>query len=246
MILKPSSWFLSPRALHSVNVFLIKLTSFPSLVIIGLYERYFASGQRFRETGKGAAQSLFNSLPRHIKNMPLVEALVGSASNDLYEAIFDVQEDNASGVMDIFDESDDELPHLRSYHSRENIDDGNGHERRRAASLGLGVRVPFSPPSGRVSRDLSPAGTARNSALLSAAEIPTTPRSPLGRMFSRGSATESVMDATARKVDALVDDLRDLSVHKLKDEMKELQVRYLAELFFYSRTDEHIGAPSTN
>ncbi|KAF9024917.1 hypothetical protein BDZ89DRAFT_1161975 [Hymenopellis radicata] len=230
VILKPSSWFLSPRALHSVNVFLIKLTSFPILVVIGLYERHFASGQKFRESGKGAAHTLFNSLPRHIKNMPLIEALVGSASSDLYEAIFDVEEDHASGVIDIFDESDDEfpVPHLRSYHSRENLDAGYGRSRR-PASMGPATRRRFSPsrsPGGRLSREISPA-TVRNSTHLSA-EVPSTPRSPLGRLFTRGSsplASESQTEATARKVDALVEDLKDLSVHRLKDEMRELQER---------------------
>ncbi len=46
---------------------------------------------------------------------------------------------------------------------------------------------------------------------------------PLQRLFSRPADGPQV-EATVKKVEALVDELRDLPVHKLKDEMKELQV----------------------
>ncbi|KAF5327160.1 hypothetical protein D9619_004543 [Psilocybe cf. subviscida] len=121
VLLKPASWFLSPRALHSMNVFLIKVTSLPQLIVIGLYERHWSPGRNFRQTSKDAAQSFFNSLPRHIKNMPLIEAIVGSSSNDLYDAIFDVDVDE--GEYDIFADMDgtsDRGP-LRSIDSRENV-----------------------------------------------------------------------------------------------------------------------------
>ncbi|KAF9442105.1 hypothetical protein P691DRAFT_811368 [Macrolepiota fuliginosa MF-IS2] len=127
LILKPASWFLSPRALHSANVFLIKVTSLPQLIAITVYEKHLASGQKFRQTSQGAAQSLFQSLPRHIKNMPLVEALVGSSNNDLYDAIFDMNINDDD--IDIFAEFDDEdeRPILKSVHSRENVStSGNG------------------------------------------------------------------------------------------------------------------------
>jgi hypothetical protein len=129
ILLKPASWVLSPRALHSFNVFLIRVTSLPQLIIIGIYERHFTAGRRFRVTSKEAAQSLFNSLPRHIKNMPLVEALVGSASNDLFDAIFDVEiDDNDYGLFGDSD-ADMDVAALRSYHSRESpkpiVDSGN-------------------------------------------------------------------------------------------------------------------------
>ncbi|KAJ3778190.1 hypothetical protein FB446DRAFT_714626 [Lentinula raphanica] len=43
LILKPASWIVSPRALHPLNVLLInKLTCFPILLVIGIYERYLA------------------------------------------------------------------------------------------------------------------------------------------------------------------------------------------------------------
>ncbi|OCF71722.1 nonselective cation channel [Kwoniella mangroviensis CBS 8886] len=39
-ILVPLSWFCSPRTLHRINVFAIRLTSFPILIAISAYERY--------------------------------------------------------------------------------------------------------------------------------------------------------------------------------------------------------------
>ena len=37
ILLKPASWVLTPRALHTFNVFLIKITSLPQLIVIGTY-----------------------------------------------------------------------------------------------------------------------------------------------------------------------------------------------------------------
>ncbi|KAF9485221.1 receptor-activated Ca2+-permeable cation channel [Pholiota conissans] len=201
VILKPASWFLTPRALHSVNVFLIKLTSLPQLVIIGLYERYWKTGQSLRESSKDAAHSLFNSLPRHIKNMPLMEALVGSASNDLYDAIFDVEIDDED--YHIFEDSDagHEAPQLWSVHSQENLRGGA-----RSVSNSSAPRLrPRRPPSlarlpgdGRRGRETQSAQNSPKQRVLSPASLTpvdvrihpeVTPSasnnlSPLARLFS--------------------------------------------------------------
>ncbi|KAH7910209.1 hypothetical protein BJ138DRAFT_1153472 [Hygrophoropsis aurantiaca] len=102
IVLKPASYILTPRALHSANVFLIKLTSFPILIVIAIYERHLAAGQSLRESGKDAVHSLYHSLPRQIKDIPLVEYLIGSKAADLFQAIFDVEE---SRDFNLFDES---------------------------------------------------------------------------------------------------------------------------------------------
>jgi hypothetical protein len=102
-------------------VFLIRVTSLPQLILIGIYERYLAAGRKLRQTSKDAAQSLFNSLPRHIKNMPLVEALVGSSSNDLFDAIFDVEFDDNDYELFGDSDADMDLPALRSLYSRESL-----------------------------------------------------------------------------------------------------------------------------
>lgn len=225
IILKPASWFLSPRALHSTNVFLIKLTSLPQLIIIGLYERYLSSGRRLKESGKDAAYSFYNSLPRHIKNIPLVEALVGSASNDLYDAIFEVE---VAEDFDIFDESDDDAPALRSFDSRENIRASGtspGPElRKRPSSLSVSRAGPSpkASPRQRVISTLSP-----NDVFTSPDVITTSFRSPLARLFNQRSPVDgpAVGEASLKRIETLLDDVRSLPVQRLKEEMKELQDR---------------------
>jgi hypothetical protein len=132
ILLKPASYILTPRALHSANVFLIRLTvglaffssnilylpyrrfvqSFPILIVISLYERKRAFGGPFTRS-RAAAHSIYNSLPRRIKSVPILEAIVGHDSEDLYEAIFEVENDTQN--WGLFWDSDEELtPMLRS------------------------------------------------------------------------------------------------------------------------------------
>ncbi|PPR00897.1 hypothetical protein CVT24_000382 [Panaeolus cyanescens] len=251
IILKPASWFLTPRALHSVNVFLIKVTSLPQLIIIGFYERHLASGQKLRETGKDAAQSFFNSLPRHIKNMPLVEALVGSTSDDIYDAIFEVNDEGS----DIFQGYGDDFDHptLRSIHSRENIRGRAGRgasvspvpriRKQRPTSIGQtdsrSSRSPRASPKPRASglESLAPIDVASPEAM-----TPVTPvRSPLSRLFgarfnsANAQETSPVAQLAAqaaansqnsvRHIEQLLEAVHELPVKKLRDEMKELQDR---------------------
>ncbi|KAJ6607394.1 hypothetical protein B0H10DRAFT_2072140 [Mycena sp. CBHHK59/15] len=162
-------WIVTPRRLHSLNVFLIKLTSFPILVVIGVYERYFAAGQSLRESSKDAAHTLFNSLPRQIKNMPLVEALV---------AIFEIE--GTSGV-DLFDESDeDEFPQLRSVASRDTVR-STAQLRRQPSNLARSPRRPERSPHG--SPRLRPLSSLSVEAV-SSAEVSSGGRSPLAKFFS--------------------------------------------------------------
>ncbi|GLB44838.1 putative receptor-activated Ca2 -permeable cation channel [Lyophyllum shimeji] len=226
VILKPATFILFPRALHYLNVFLIRLTSFPTLILIGIYERYFAAGQRFAETGREAAQTLFNSLPRHIKHMPLMEALVESSSNDVYEAIFEV---DVTSEIDPFEDSDEEGPFLRSLHSRENVGGG-----RLAPSAG-GAATPSpraSPRSKNLNLALPPMEPSQSAEPLRSAEQPASVnRSPLALFFSSrmpsadGHAATVRAEAAVKRVEAMMKDMRDLPVQKLRDEMKDLQGR---------------------
>jgi len=230
-ILKPASWVVSARALHSANVFLIKMTCFPTLIAIGFYERYFATGQKLRESGKGAAHSLFNSLPRQIKNMPLVEALVGSTSSDLYEAIFDV---DMPDDFELFDDSDDDFPELRSFR-----DTVHTASRARTPSTKRVRKRPASVARSPLRDDPSPRGSPRrrhtslvtlpsDNAIANSAEVDSGSRSPLARLF--GQRLESTplsahIEASVKRVETILDDMRDLPVQRLKDEIKELQDR---------------------
>ncbi|KAJ7274546.1 hypothetical protein B0H12DRAFT_1228255 [Mycena haematopus] len=226
LILKPASYAVTPRTLHTLNVFLIKVTSFPILTVIGLYERYFAAGQILRESSVDAAHTLFNSLPRQIKNIPFVEALVGSTSSNLYEAIFELDGPTGTGL---FDESDEEdFPQLRSIASRDTLTE---RVRRRPSRVSLAPRSPHRTASP------GPHGSPRRRPLsaldigVASAEMTSDGRSPLARFFahidppSAGPAGQGNIEASMRRVETILEDLRDLPVNRLKDEMRELQER---------------------
>ncbi|KAJ4488076.1 hypothetical protein J3R30DRAFT_3280335 [Lentinula aciculospora] len=228
LILKSASWIVSPRALHSLNVLLIKLTSFPILVVIGIYERHLAHGRTLRESGKGAAYSIFNSLPRQIKNIPIIEALVGSTSADIYGAIFDVDAENETELF--ADSEDEDAPALRSFGNVSSPGSPtSGPPRRRVASLApiAGAR---RDPSPLVSPRLRPISS--NLDLLSSGEVSSPQsKSPLARLFVRTpsdnpvSAAASSVEASVKRVEALVDEMKGLPLQRVREEMKELQDR---------------------
>ncbi|KAI0951035.1 hypothetical protein AcW1_008184 [Taiwanofungus camphoratus] len=253
-ILWPLSFVVSPRALHSVNVFLIKLTSFPTLVIIGIYERYLAQGQKWRESRSDAAHHLYTRLTRKMKNIPVLD-LLGSTSTDIYDAIFDVE---ASNEDDLFEDSDDEAsaPALLSFPSHDSLrppsisypsDSRSSGFQADSQRLRRHSSLPRSPPMSRSrsrrggpSPSLSP--RPRKVTLIpivssSSGEIQTAgPRSPLSKLYSgrreaSASQIEKMNHATAsaeagmKRAEALLEDVRHLPVNKLKDEMKELQDR---------------------
>jgi hypothetical protein len=165
--------------------------------------------------------------------MPLVEALVGSSTNDLYDAIFDME---LASEFDPFDHEDDEdrdVPVLRSYHSRENISavksrhatpsptPRSRHQMSPVTSIGPSLRP--RAISGLLPLEL---GNARST---SAEHTSGSLRSPLARLYAPrlpGAEERAAMSAegAARRMEGLLEDMRDLPVQKLKDEMKELQV----------------------
>jgi hypothetical protein len=224
VILKPASYIVTPRFLHSLNVFLIKLTSFPILIIISLYERHLSAGQKIRTSSKDAAQSLINSLPRRIKNMPILETLVGSTPSDLYDAIFEVEGGREFEFEGFEDDEEEEMPALRSLNS---YDGGTIRVRRRTSSHpqsvnhGGGGDDADSPQRSPRRRNISLTTSHLNSI-----DLPSIPsRSPLAKLFAPRQLSSPVEGCDGlRKIEVLLEDIRDLPVTRLKDEMKELQV----------------------
>jgi hypothetical protein len=264
LILKPASWFLSPRALHSVNVFLIKVTTLPHLLVITVCERYLKSGGKFRQTSR----SFFRKLP---EQMPFLDALVGSSHNDIYDAILDMDIDDP----DLFLEADDEEESiLGPRRSKENLATSSSHSQLQEISfdppLSPAVTRRRSPLRNRVSsttkiaansavfppqlqtRSISMSSREQKSggegygavasgpslrlSIPRAGNSSTGMMSPLARLFSnRTSFAPSVADQTlatntpeatlnAKKVEALIEGVKDLPITKLNEEMKELQV----------------------
>ena len=186
MILWPLSWVLTPRALHTVNVFLIKLTvmfqsshlhsivadtviqSFPQLILIAVYERYLREGQKWRES----STDTFNLLSRRMKNVPFLEHIVGSSTTDLYDAIFDVEVTDIAG-LGIFDDDDDDAAddraELRSIASREDAHD---------------TSAPPPPPfvvSAPQAQSSAPSSATTQNHARRPASVPRPPASPSGR-----------------------------------------------------------------
>ena len=89
----------------------------------------------------------------------------------------------------------------------------------------------MSPEPGAASPSSSP--RPRNAALPainppSSTEVPASgPRSPLGALFGRRERVVSMagVEASVKRVETLVDEVKRMPVNRLKDEMKELQVR---------------------
>ncbi|EMD33909.1 hypothetical protein CERSUDRAFT_107712 [Gelatoporia subvermispora B] len=239
LILWPLSLILSPRALHTTNVFLIRLTAFPTLIMIGIYERYLAEGQKWRESG--SAQYLYNSLTRRVKKIPILD-LIGSSSTDMYDAIFDIE---VADDLELFEsDGEHEYDPLRSMHSMHSP----SHDSLRPPSISLPAAPPGPSAGGRRHASLPRSPSARSTRgarsptasprrrkntlppviQTSSGEVPTVgPRSPLSKLFlgrREREPSERVAAATAR-VEALLEDVRALPVNKLKDEMKELQER---------------------
>ncbi|KAI0750131.1 hypothetical protein C8Q80DRAFT_1233043 [Daedaleopsis nitida] len=261
VILWPLSFVLTPRSLHSTNVFLIKVTSFPQLIVIAIYERFLARGQKWREAGSERAHHLYASLSRSVKHMPILD-LLGSSSMDVHEAIFDV---DLEGDDDLFGDSDNELefpamsapPAIQNSRSHESLPrhrsplrpaetaTATGSASSRPEPLARSTSASLSPRKARlrtrsaVSPDrvpVSPSGSPRprNAQLLrinpsSSTEVPSAgQRSPLGVLF--GVRRERVVsmagvEASVKRVETLVDEVRKMPVNRLKDEMKELQER---------------------
>ena len=260
LILKPASWFFTPRLFHTINVFLIKLTSLPQLIIISLYERHLASGKKLHISGKDGAQSFFNNLPmaRHIKNMPLMGALTGSPTNDLFEAIFDIELDEADYGL-FLDESDSEadLVALNSFHSRENF----RHDRRPSPVPKIRTRYPSNLGHSPINVEERSGDSGSSNTVFPSLRDQSSPssinQSPLTRLFrSRLSSTSGIIQPAAsseaavaaaqvatraamntetstRHIETLLETVRELPVHKLKEEMKELQVCHLLRFLCY-------------
>ncbi|GJJ08340.1 hypothetical protein Clacol_002551 [Clathrus columnatus] len=101
-ILAPLSWFVSPRKLHTANVFLIRVTSFPVLLIIAAYERHVApaSGSTLRWRSTKVAKYLAHRLPR--KSATLIEAIVATLPPDGISLTEEEVPDSTVQSADIF------------------------------------------------------------------------------------------------------------------------------------------------
>lgn len=218
--------------------------SFPTLVAIGFCERGFAAGQPNRGN-REATSSFYNS----IRNMPLLEALVGTNSSGLYDAIFDV---DTIPEEDLFNDlEEDERPALRSIASSTRLRGNRSRGRTPgpgpapAANVQSPPTSPTSPTRTRGTPDVSPTRnpmTVVTTNLLEPGhlgEASSGKMSPLARLFAvdssiRGRTTSMGAGASLKKVEALLEDIKRMPVSKVTEEIKELQVRLVCLLTFFT------------
>lgn len=179
------------------------------------------------------------SLPRSLKRVTLLEALVGSRMKDLHTTIFEVD----VPPMELFDAEEEDTKIVRSSRSRDNLD-----KHQIQPPNPLFSRTGASPPvSPRVVSDgLSPSlpsfrrrsrSRQRNPADSSTSDLLA---SPLARIYTKrplsvtdlpeggvgvGEAVEDILSCV-RKVEHMVEALSELPVGKMRAEMKELQVSH--------------------
>ncbi|PWY99001.1 hypothetical protein BCV70DRAFT_163208 [Testicularia cyperi] len=100
-IVMPLSFFVTPRWLHKINVFLIRVTNLPVLLIIRFFElNSFGHGISLSADGKG------KSLVSLVSWMPIVNSSLDRSGTDVIEAAFDYHAPNKAD--DWQDESADD------------------------------------------------------------------------------------------------------------------------------------------
>ncbi|KAI6025764.1 hypothetical protein F5J12DRAFT_810259 [Pisolithus orientalis] len=207
LILKPATYLLSPRQLHSANVFLIKLTSFPILVVIALYERWLVAPEI-------AKYSLYRG---HIRNIPVVDYLFGSRAADLYSVIFQAEDSRDFGI---FDEAGNEESLLSPMAPST------------SCQLGTSDHPENTPRRQRVVSTLTPLEDTSSSAKVLSLDTTT----PLSKFFRRLKPSLSLKvdnldggrfdsENGLQRLQSLLEECRELPVTQLKDEIRDLQDR---------------------
>ncbi|KAL5492518.1 hypothetical protein ACEPAI_3965 [Sanghuangporus weigelae] len=93
-IMLPASYILTPRWFHKVNVFMIRVTSFPILLFIAYYERKtkHIEATTFSEFVSATTERMMETLPRSIKRMTFFEGLFAGKASDI-DVIFDIEDE---------------------------------------------------------------------------------------------------------------------------------------------------------
>jgi hypothetical protein len=195
------------------------------------------------------AQSIYNFLPRPVRSLPIFEELMGTDLHDVYEAIFDVEPDLIEEDEELFQDMEQDRVGLHSWMSREigrngthtppqiNLPSESAPEsparaERRASSFPRAQ--PGQPSSSPRTRKLSLRPSLAEPLRVSEAQG-LAPRSPLSRLYSNrlseadaGPSPVEKLDKVeegVRRVQELLEDVREMPVAKLEGEMRELQER---------------------
>jgi hypothetical protein len=200
------------------------------------------------------AQSIYDLLPRPVRSLPLFEELMGTNLHDVYEAIFDVDLDLVEEDEELFQDREQDRVGLHSWTSRESGRNGThtppqinipsephipeSPSRAGCRASSFPRTQPGQSNRSPRTRKLSLRPSLAEHLRVSAAEGQgADPRSPLSRLFSNrlseadtGPSPVDVhkldkVEEGVRRVQELLEDVRELPVSTLKDEMRELQER---------------------
>lgn len=169
-----------------------------------------------------------------MKNVPFLEAIVGSRTKDLHTRIFEIE----VTPMDLFDAEEGEVRVMWPSQSRESL---NVH---RTQGPYISQTRPSAPPSPISSEGVPPTSPGlrhrsgsrqRNPVELSANDLMS---SPLARIYNRrplsvpdlqegavavGETVEDIL-SSIRKVEHMMEGMNELPVGRLRGEIKDLQV----------------------
>ncbi|WVN87843.1 uncharacterized protein L203_103038 [Cryptococcus depauperatus CBS 7841] len=110
VIMWPMRYILNPRWFHKVNVFMIRVTSFHTLLLIAFYERQKYNDQSLLEQLNDFAERYVGSLPRRLKS---AAGFDNFASRSDLETVFEIEREVGSfyaGWDDDVDDSEIQLP----------------------------------------------------------------------------------------------------------------------------------------
>jgi hypothetical protein len=218
--------------------------------VIRVYERHFAPGRGFVEKSKDKIAEIYHTLPRQLRSVPLLEALMGNNGANLMEAIFEVDL-SPDDVGNLFPE-ESKTPDLSRGTSRISMAGADANlvpqsptsvtTRRKGQSRAPSRRGVSRPP---------PANTTSAANLAAAAPAPPADQdapihheifdSPLVRLISGRSAAHRRSDANVnweeavaslKKVETLLEIVKETPVVTLKEDIKELQVRRFVDSRF--------------
>ncbi|GLB41921.1 putative nonselective cation channel [Lyophyllum shimeji] len=98
VIMLPSRYILSPRYFHKFNVFMIRLTNLPILLLISLYERQSKKRgtTNILDTITDVLENMWNSLPRSFTRLSIFEGMTGPDSD--IAAIFEIEDQYESAL----------------------------------------------------------------------------------------------------------------------------------------------------
>ncbi|KZT39398.1 hypothetical protein SISSUDRAFT_984897 [Sistotremastrum suecicum HHB10207 ss-3] len=109
-IMVPAGYIITPRWFHKINVFMIRLTGFPILLTIGIYERQCQKlgVDGFGELVSHVTEILIDKLPHAIKHFSIFEDLMGLGGIDV-DAVFYIEDEiNENAAVDTQDTPSDE------------------------------------------------------------------------------------------------------------------------------------------